>query len=112
MAQAQDEKVYPATEVTNPPKLASVEVASKLIAQSYPEDLKRRHIGGLVELQFIVDAKGNVEAGSVEIVDASQTALGEAARKVVARLTFAPGKVNGTSVKTRVLLPIVYKAIM
>ncbi|MEP6765026.1 MAG: energy transducer TonB [Gemmatimonadaceae bacterium] len=109
-AHAQAERVYPVNEVTNPPKLSSEEVATKLISASYPEDLKRRHIGGVVELQFIVDSKGNVDASSVEIVDATHTVLGEAAKKVVTRLTFAPGKLNGTCVRTRVVLPIVYKA--
>ncbi|MEP6778990.1 MAG: energy transducer TonB [Gemmatimonadaceae bacterium] len=108
-AHAQDEKIYPINEVTNPPKLSSEENASKLILASYPEDLKRRHIGGVVELQFVVDSKGNVDASSVEIVETTQTVLGEAAKRVVARLTFAPGKLNGTCVKTRVILPIVYK---
>ena len=109
-ARAQDEKIYPVNEVTNPPKLSSEETASKLISASYPEELRRRHIGGVVELQFVVDSKGNVDARSVEIVDATHTVLGEAAKRVVARLTFAPGKLNGTCVKTRVILPIVYKA--
>lgn len=111
-AHAQDEKIYPVNELTNPPKLASEETASRLILASYPEDLRRRHIGGVVELQFVVDSKGNVDASSVEIVDATHTALGEAAKRVVTRLTFAPGKVNGTSVKTRVILPIVYKTAL
>ncbi len=106
---AQDEKIYSLNEVTNLPKLSSEETASRLILASYPEDLKRRHIGGVVDLQFVIDSKGNVDGSSVEILDATHTQLGEAAKRVVARLTFAPGKLNGTSVKTRVSFPIVYK---
>lgn len=108
-AAAQDDKVYPIAEVTNPPKLSSTVQAARLISESYPADLKSRGVGGMVELQFVVDSKGKVEAGSVEVVDATQTALGEAAKKVVARLDFAPGKLNGTAVKTKVVLPIIYK---
>ena len=110
-ASAQDEKVYNISELSNPPKLASTLTAAKLIQESYPEDLKRRKVGGLVELQFVVDAQGNVMAGSVEIVDATQTALGEAAKKVITRFTFEPGKLNGNKVKSKVVLPIVYKAM-
>ncbi|MEP6832660.1 MAG: energy transducer TonB [Gemmatimonas sp.] len=110
-AQAQDDKVYNLAELTAPPKLASNTIAAKLIQDSYPEDLKRRKVGGLVELQFVVDAQGNVVAGSVEIVEATQTALGEAAKKAITRFTFEPGKLNGNKVKSKVVLPIVYKAM-
>jgi periplasmic protein TonB len=108
---AQDEKVYSIAELSNPPKLTSTATAAKMIQDSYPEELKRRKVGGLVELQFVVDAQGNVVAGTVEVVDATQTALGEAAKKMASRLTFEPGKFNGAKVKSKVVLPIVYKVM-
>jgi len=108
-AAAQDEKVYPMSELTNPPKLSSTTLAARLIQESYPADLKSRGVGGMVELQFVVNSKGKVEPASVEVVDATQTALGEAAKKVVAKLEFNPGKLNGSAVKTKVVLPIIYK---
>ncbi len=108
-AAAQDDKVYPINELSNPPKLTSTALAARLIQESYPADLKSRGVGGMVELQFIVDAKGKVDPASVEVVDATQTALGEAARKVVSRLDFSPGKLNGAAVRTKVVLPIIYK---
>lgn len=108
-AVAQDSKIYAMSEVQSQPKLSSTIVAARLISESYPADLKSRGVGGLVELQFVVDEKGKVEAGSVEVVESTQTALGEAAKKVVARLDFSPGKLNGTGVRTKVVLPIVYK---
>jgi protein TonB len=108
-AQAQDDKIYAIADVQNPPKLSSSALAAKLIQESYPADLKSRGVGGMVELQFVVDAKGKVEGGSIEVVDATQTALGEAAKKVVSRLDFSPGKVNGAGVRTKVVLPIIYK---
>lgn len=108
-AAAQDDKVYPIAELTNPPKLSSSVMAARLIQESYPADLKGRGVGGMVELQFVVDSKGKVDPASVEVVDATQTALGEAAKKVAAKLDFQPGKVNGNPVKTKVVLPIIYK---
>jgi protein TonB len=108
-AQAQDDKVYAIADVQSPPKLSSTLLAARLIQESYPAELRSRGVGGMVELQFVVDAKGKVDPASVEVVDATQTALGEAAKKVVARLEFSPGKVNGAGVKTKVVLPIIYK---
>jgi protein TonB len=111
-ALGQDDKVYNIPELSNPPKIASSAAAAKIIQDSYPEDLRRRKVGGLVELQFVVDADGNVMPGTVEVMDATQTALGEAAKKIATRLTFEPGKLNGTKVKSKVVLPIVYKVAM
>ena len=109
-AAAQDDKVYPVAELSNPPKLSSTSTAARLIQESYPDELRRRGVGGLVEVQFVVDGKGKVDPATVEVVDATQSALGEAAKKVVTRLEFVPGKLNGSSVRSRVVLPIVYKA--
>lgn len=108
VAGAQD-KVYALSEVTSPPKLSSAATAARLVQESYPDELRKRGVGGMVELHFVVDARGKVDPASVEIADATQTALGEAARKVVARFDFSPGKVNGASVRTKVVLPIIYK---
>ncbi len=108
-AHAQDDKVYPIAEVTNAPKLSSAVFAARLIEASYPADLKSRGVGGMVELQFVVDSKGKVDPSTVEVLDATQTSLGEAARKVVSKLDFSPGKLNGAPVKTKVVLPIIYK---
>jgi protein TonB len=108
-AQAQSDKVYAISDVQAPPKLSSTATAARLIQDSYPADLKSRGVGGMVELQFVVDDKGKVDPGSVEVVDATQTALGEAAKKVVTKLDFNPAKVNGTPVRVKVTLPIIYK---
>lgn len=108
-AQAQSDKVYAISDVQAPPRLSSSVTAARLIQESYPAELRSRGVGGMVELQFVVDDKGKVDPASVEVVDATQTALGEAARKVVTRLDFNPAKVNGTPVRVKVTLPIIYK---
>lgn len=107
-AQAQD-KVYALAELETPPRLRSTVEAGRLISESYPEDLKRRGVGGMVEVQFIVDATGKVQPGSVEVLDATNTQLGEAAKRVAERLAFQPGKAGGAAVKSKVVLPVVYK---
>ncbi len=109
-AVAQANKVYELSELSSPPKLASAVNTARLIQESYPADLKSRGVGGMVEVEFVVDAEGKVDPASVQVVDATQTALGEAAKKVVPKLDFNPGKLNGSAVKTKVVLPIVYKA--
>lgn len=107
-AEAQD-KVYAIAELQTPPKLRSTADAGRFISESYPEDLKRRGQGGMVEVQFVVDEKGKVDPATVEVLDATHSQLGEAAKKVAPRLEFQPGKAGGAAVKSKVVLPIIYK---
>jgi periplasmic protein TonB len=110
-AAAQDaNKTYSLEEVETKPALASMPNFQRAVADGYPEELKRRRLGGIAEIQFVVDASGKVEASSVEIVDATQPAFGEAAKRAVMTAGFKPGKVGGTPVRTRVTMPIVYRA--
>ncbi len=109
-AKAQDaSRTYTLAEVETKPSLASIQTFQRVVSDSYPEDMKRRRMGGIAEITFIVDANGKVEPGSVEIVDATQPAFGEAAKKAVIEAGFKPGKVSGTAVRTKVSLPIVYR---
>jgi periplasmic protein TonB len=43
------------------------------------------------------------------VLDATHSQLGEAAKKVAPRLEFQPGKAGGAAVKSKVVLPIIYK---
>ena len=101
--------IYASTDLETPPKLASPASAAKAVEDSYPFALKQQGVGGTVQLQFVIDAKGRVEESSIEVVDATAPALGEAARKAAARIEFKPGVYKGEAVRTRVVLPIVYK---
>lgn len=108
-AQATD-AVYAGSDLDTPPKLSSMTQTSRLVQASYPAELRRAGINGMVQIQFVVDAHGKVEPSSIEVLDASLPALGDAAKDVVAKIEFHPGKVKGQAVRSRVMLPIVYKA--
>ena len=109
-AMAQDaSKTYTLAEVETKPSLASVQAFQRVVSDGYPDDMKRRRMGGIAEIAFIVDATGKVEPGSVEVVDATQPEFGEAAKKALLVTGFKPGKVGGNAVRTKVSLPIVYR---
>src|SRR5258708_38394511 len=97
-------------EVDTRPNFSCPPATARLIARSYPEQLRRAGISGSVQLEFIVDASGKVEPGSVQVVVASVPALGEAAKAVVEKIEFTPGTIKGEPVRARVLLPLSYKA--
>ena len=109
VAHAQD-RVYNNEELTVKPKVANMTRTAQLVQRSYPDKLKAAGVDGTVQVQFVVGSDGKVEPGSVEVVAASVPALGDAAREVAGKLEFQPGKVNDAPVRSRVLLPIVYKA--
>lgn len=110
VAMAQEARTYNLSEVETKPSLASVTAFQRVVSEGYPEDLKRRRLGGIAEVSFVVDATGKVEPSSVEVVDATQPAFGEAAKRALLVTGFKPGMVSGNPVRTKVSLPIVYRA--
>lgn len=108
LAHAQGE-VYGSEDLTSAPRLASPAAAARLIVRSFPDELRRQSVGGTVQLQFVIAPNGRVEPGSVEVVTAPQQALGAAAKAVAEKLEFVPGKKDGSTVRARVVMPIVYK---
>ena len=104
---AQD--VYGPQDLSAPPKLVSPAATARLIARSYPENLRSTGTGGTVELQFVINADGKVDPASIQIVDSPVAALGTAAKAVVEKMEFVPGKKDGQAVRSRVSLPIQYK---
>jgi protein TonB len=106
---AQDaSKVYDLSEVDAMPKLSSSSFMARIISDAYPANLRKAGIGGAVQMEFVVDASGKVEVSSIEAVS-NVPALVEAAKMVAPKLEFVPAKVKGTAVKSRVVLPLIFK---
>jgi TonB family protein len=71
----------------------------------YPEALWRAHVGGHVLAQFVVDANGAVETGTVSIVTSTHPEFAAAVRAVVATARFEPALSAGHPVRQLVQLP-------
>ena len=106
---AAQEAVYGGEDLTSPPTLVSAAAAPRLVARSFPEEMRKAGTGGTVQLQFVIGKDGKVEPSSIEVVQAPAAALGDAAKTVAEKMQFVPGKKDGTAVRARVQLPIVYK---
>ena len=104
---AQD--VFNADQISSPPKLVSPAATARLVARSFPEDLRRTNTGGTVQLQFVIGANGKVEPSTIEVLESPVPALAAAAKTVAEKMEFVPGKKDGAAVRTRVQLPITYK---
>ncbi|MDQ8155677.1 MAG: energy transducer TonB [Gemmatimonadota bacterium] len=109
MAHAQDaKKIYDLSEVDAMPKLSSPTYMARIMSEAYPANLRKAGVGGAVQVEFVVDEKGRVDAGSIDAIS-SVPALTEAAKQVAPKLEFSPAKVKGTAVKSRVVLPLIFK---
>lgn len=72
----------------------------------YPRMLQQAGVEGAVTLQFVVGTDGKVERGSVDVVRSDHTAFTAAARDMVNRCLFRPGRVRGQAVRVLVHMPI------
>ncbi len=108
-AHAQAADVYGGEDLSSPPKLVSPAATARLIARSMPEDLRRANVSGTVQIMFTINKDGHVEPSSIEVVSASTPSLAGAAKSVVEKMEFVPGKKDGSAVRARVQLPITYK---
>jgi TonB family protein len=108
-AAASTAPIFAGEDLDSPPKLVNPSKTARLVSDSYPANLRRMGIGGTVQVQFVIDPTGKVEPESVEVVMASTPAFGEAAKEAAKKIEFFPGKAKGQTVRTKVLLPIVYK---
>ena len=99
---------YTLAEVTERPGLKNSQQAQEVILRAYPQELQDARVGGRVQLRFIVDANGKVEAGTIEVINTPVQALGEAAVEAVAKIEFEPGEKDGSPVRTLVVMPIAF----
>ncbi len=101
--------IFAGEDLDTPPKLVNPTKTARVVSDSYPANLRRMGVAGNVQVQFVIDPTGKVEPESVEVLQASTPAFGDAAREAAKKIEFYPGKAKGQTVRTKVLLPIVYK---
>jgi TonB family protein len=75
----------------------------------YPQAAVDNNNEGTVNVQFIVDEKGNVTSARLVTNDLGDGLGNEAVRVISKMPKWEPGKVKGKAVKTRLTLPVTYK---
>ncbi|HVH66332.1 MAG TPA: TonB family protein [Gemmatimonadales bacterium] len=76
---------------------------------SYPPLLRQAGLQGRVTVQAVIDTQGNVEPGSVKVIERTSTGFEESARDYVLHAVFRPGQVKGRAVRVLVLVPLDYR---
>lgn len=64
----------------------------------YPPELKRQHVGGRVEIEFVVGTDGHPMLGSIAIISTPHPDLAAAAITAIAETRFSPGRIRGCPV--------------
>ena len=72
----------------------------------YPTHLRESGVGGRVTVQFVVNAEGRVESGSIRIINAAHPDLGEQTRRAVADFRFRPAQKGNRNVRQLVQMAI------
>jgi TonB family protein len=106
---AQDTTVYDQEEVTVVPKLISKSRAGDILRRAYPEKLQQVGIEGSAQIAVVIGLDGKVEAGSGEVISATVPAFGSAGKDAAEKFEFKPGRLKGTPVRVRILVPMVFK---
>lgn len=98
-----------AAEKTQPlettPTLLDPQELARLLRQEMPRELE--DVGGRVVLRLRVETDGTVDAdGGVRVEESSDPALTAAAMRIIPRMRFLPGTLNGRPVRVWVEIPL------
>ena len=85
-------QVFLEAQVDDPPSLISQG------PQRYPDVLRAAGIAGRVVVKFVIDTTGHPEPNTIQIVSTPHPGFVPAAREMVSKLIFRPGKVRGQAV--------------
>lgn len=97
------DRVYTLGEVERGPELRNRDDVARQLARSFPRGERR---AGQALVRFVVDRRGRVPPGTVNVVSASDPAFEQSARRVVERLRFEPARRGGEAVAVRAELPL------
>jgi TonB family protein len=84
-------------------------VPTRQAVPRYPESLRSVNVQGEVMVQYIVDARGRVEPGSIKILSSPHKLFADAVRAALLEARFRPAKVGGNAVRQLVEQPFVFK---
>ncbi len=99
---------FVAATVDRQPELTNRDAIARMLQRLYPERLRDMGVEGRVVVQFVIDANGRVEMGSVQILSSSNDAFTRPARQVLGDMLFRPARVGGQNVRMLTQMPITF----
>ncbi len=102
-------QTYTANAVDRVAELRNRSDIAATMRRLYPANLRDAGVGGTVVVQFVVNAEGRVEPGSIRVIRAEHPALGEQTRRAAADFRFRPAQKGNRNVRQLVQMPIVWQ---
>ncbi|MDQ3951072.1 MAG: TonB family protein [Gemmatimonadota bacterium] len=84
-------------------------VPTRAPAPRYPDALRSVSVQGEVIVQYIVDARGRVEPGSIKVLSAAHQLFADAVRRALLDARYRPAEVGGRPVRQLVEQPFIFK---
>lgn len=103
-----DEETYEVSAVEELPDLLNRSEFGRLLASSYPPDLRQAGVGGTVVVGFRVRRDGSVDPESITIVSTAHEQLNEPTIRAVSILRWRSARIAGRAVNVWVRLPILW----
>lgn len=91
------------------PALRNAAEMQRVLQRLYPELLRDAGIAGQTQLQFVVDAEGRVEPGSVVVVSATHPGFESASLQAAEKFRFRAAKIGGRAVRVVINMPITWQ---
>jgi protein TonB len=82
-------------------------IVDRMVEPDYPEYARRNQVEGRVVLQVTVTEKGKV--ADAQVVESSDRMFNEAALNAVRQWHFKPARKDGVKVRSRAVVPIVFR---
>ena len=77
-------------------------------APSYPPELLKQHVEGLVRLRYVVDTTGYADTNSIEVISSSNPLFLQSVRDVLPQMRFSPAKIGEHKVRQLVEQPFTF----
>ncbi|HEX8672556.1 MAG TPA: TonB family protein [Longimicrobium sp.] len=107
---ADENPVYDVGSLDETPELRNRRDVERSAQRSYPRFLRDAGVSGDVIVSFVIGQDGNVEPGSIQVVNDVNPAFADAAREVAVRMRFTPGRIRGEPVRAQAQVPINFRA--
>jgi TonB family protein len=80
-------------------------------APAYPETMLKRHIEGMVLVQYVVDTTGHADTASFRVLQATHLEFAKSVKTTLPNMRFHPAKMGTRLVAQLVEQPFVFKIV-
>ena len=89
--------------------VANARDVTRELARHYPPELRDAGVQGEALLRFRINRDGRVDAGTVQVDEATHPLFGEAAARIAPKMRFRPARTLGRPVAVWIQVPLYFR---